>query len=204
MAQSKTANQGRRPGGTGTPSDGSGRHRNPLELAGRNEPPGTVLAGQPDQCVRRETAPALPDLPRDGPVRWEVNQLARRARRTGHRFGGRYHPAVVAPASTRLLLLPEPGALPNLGSCLVRGMLCRLSDDWKATHGHPLELAETFVDPEKHHGTVYRASNWAPVGLTKGYARGQGGSQDCRSGQGSPVLFLGFVWRGYSGLIRAS
>ena len=57
-------------------------------------------------------------------------------------------------------------------------MLRRLSDDWKAAYGHPLELAETFVDPEKHHGTVYRASNWAPVGLTKGYARGRGGYTD--------------------------
>ena len=69
-------------------------------------------------------------------------------------------------------------AFPNLGSCFVGGMLRRLSDDWKATYGHPLELAETFVDPEKHHGTVYRASNWAPVELTKGHARDRGGYTD--------------------------
>ena len=49
-------------------------------------------------------------------------------------------------------------------------MLRRLSDDWSATDGHPLRLAETFVDPEKHHGTVYWTATWAPVGLTKGHA----------------------------------
>ena len=81
-------------------------------------------------------------------------------------------------SNTRLLLLPEPGDSPNLCSRLVGGMLRRLSEDEKATFGQPLELAETFADPEKHHGTVFRASTRAPAGLTKGYARGRGGYTD--------------------------
>ena len=35
-------------------------------------------------------------------------------------------------SNTHQLLLPEPGAVPNLGSCPVVGILRRLSDDWKA------------------------------------------------------------------------
>ena len=73
--------------------------------------------------------------------------------------------------------LPEPCTFPNPGRYLAGGTLCRLRDNRKATSGHPLELAEAFMDPETHHGTVNRASNWAPpVGLTKGYASGRSGA----------------------------
>jgi hypothetical protein len=34
---------------------------------------------------------------------------------------------------------------------------------------------ETFVDPERYHGGVYRASNWQLVGHTKGFRRITGG-----------------------------
>ena len=79
-------------------------------------------------------------------------------------------------SNTRLLLLPKPGAFPfpNPGSYFVGGMLRRLSDDWQAKYGHPLELAETLVDPAQYQGTVYRASNWTSVGLSAGDSRGRG------------------------------
>ena len=32
-------------------------------------------------------------------------------------------------------------------------------------------LAETFVDPARFHGTVYRAANWVEVGRTRGFRR---------------------------------
>ena len=32
-------------------------------------------------------------------------------------------------------------------------------------------LLETFVDPERFHGGVYRAANWMELGLTQGYRR---------------------------------
>ena len=52
--------------------------------------------------------------------------------------------------------------------------LRRLSCDWLAHFGHPLELAETFVDPAQFGGTMYRAGNWIFVGRTRGFARSNG------------------------------
>ena len=37
---------------------------------------------------------------------------------------------------------------------------------------------ETFVDPERFHGTMYRAANWQCVGTTRGYRRVRGGYSD--------------------------
>ena len=36
-------------------------------------------------------------------------------------------------------------------------------------------LLETFVDPRRFHGTIYRAANWRYVGDTRGYRRTRGG-----------------------------
>ena len=35
-------------------------------------------------------------------------------------------------------------------------------------------LLETFCDPARFRGTVYRAANWTPVGETRGYRRRAG------------------------------
>ena len=32
--------------------------------------------------------------------------------------------------------------------------------DWERTYGHPIYFLETFIDPERFHGTCYRAANW--------------------------------------------
>ena len=76
--------------------------------------------------------------------------------------------------NTRFLLLTERGEVHNLGSCVMAKMLRRLSADWQRTWGHPLELAETFVDPRHFAGTIYRAGNWRAVGQSQGYARSNG------------------------------
>jgi hypothetical protein len=47
----------------------------------------------------------------------------------------------------------------------------RLVSDWQARFGHPVLLLETFVDPQRFHGGVYRAANWIELGLTQGYRR---------------------------------
>ena len=47
-----------------------------------------------------------------------------------------------------------------------------------------LEL-ETYVDPERYPGTVYRASNWRLVGSTKGYRRTR---EACSARTQSPKL----------------
>ena len=50
--------------------------------------------------------------------------------------------------------------------------------DWQARFGHPLLLLETFVDPRRFHGGVYRAANWIELGLTRGYRRTRAGYSD--------------------------
>ena len=48
--------------------------------------------------------------------------------------------------------------------------LRQLPDQWQEKHGHRPLLAETFTDLESFEGTCYKASNWQPCGLTKGFA----------------------------------
>ncbi len=76
--------------------------------------------------------------------------------------------------NTRFLVLPAASGTPNLASRALSLSLRRLSADWREAHGHPLELAETFVDPSRFRGVCYRASNWTPVGRTRGFARHNG------------------------------
>ena len=76
--------------------------------------------------------------------------------------------------NTRMLMLYSPGTIANLASCVMAANLRRLSDDWQAHFGHPLELAETFVNPSQFIGTMYRAGNWIFVGRTRGFARSNG------------------------------
>lgn len=72
--------------------------------------------------------------------------------------------------NSRFLILPE-GRLPNLGSRVLSLVARRIGRDWQARFGHPLFLIETFVDPSRFHGGVYRAANWLELGLTQGYRR---------------------------------
>ncbi|HEV7669859.1 MAG TPA: ISAs1 family transposase, partial [Thermoanaerobaculia bacterium] len=41
--------------------------------------------------------------------------------------------------------------------------------------GHPVWLAESFVDPERFAGTCYRAAGWIEVGRTQGFGRRSAG-----------------------------
>lgn len=41
--------------------------------------------------------------------------------------------------------------------------------------GHPVLLAETFVDPSRFRGTCYRAAGWTALGETRGFACDAGG-----------------------------
>ena len=87
--------------------------------------------------------------------------------------------------NTRFLALPA-GRLPNLASRVLALNLRRLSGDRQQIHGHPLLLAETFVDPARFTGTCYRAANWQAVGSTRGFARRNG--HDLAHGQPKQVL----------------
>ena len=51
-------------------------------------------------------------------------------------------------------MLPDPHAVPNLGSRVLALSVRRLAEDWRVVHGHPVVLAETFVDPRRFPGTL--------------------------------------------------
>ena len=72
--------------------------------------------------------------------------------------------------NSRFLILPD-WHIPNLGSRVLSLCQKRLSSDWQDTFGHPLVLLETFVDPQRFNGTVYKAANWLCVGETRGFRR---------------------------------
>jgi len=72
--------------------------------------------------------------------------------------------------NSRFLIVPH-WHVPNLGSRILSLCQRRLCGDWKQTFGHPVVLLETFVDPQRFRGTVYKAANWVYVGNTKGFRR---------------------------------
>lgn len=69
--------------------------------------------------------------------------------------------------NSRFLIVPWV-TIKNLAShVLSRSVRC-LKKDWEKHFGKQLLLLETFVDPEKFKGTVYKAANWIYVGQTYG------------------------------------
>jgi hypothetical protein len=72
--------------------------------------------------------------------------------------------------NSRLLIL-EKTRQPNLATQSLGAALRALPEQWEAQHGYRPLLAEAFTDLESHHGTSYKASNWQPLGHTKGCSR---------------------------------
>ena len=64
--------------------------------------------------------------------------------------------------ANKFLILPECAAA-NLAS-RVLGLSLRRLCDFRAMHGHPILIAETFVDPARFTGACYRAANWQALG----------------------------------------
>jgi len=87
--------------------------------------------------------------------------------------------------NTRFLVLP--GAhIKNLASKVLSVNLRRLSHDWQQRYGHPIHLAETFVDLSRFKATCYRAAGWIPLGETRGFARSGSGY----SAHGQPKMLF--------------
>lgn len=84
--------------------------------------------------------------------------------------GARHEHLHLVVNNVRFLVLPTVRQ-PNLASQVLGANLRRLAADWQARYGHPVLLAETFVDPARFRGTCYRASNWIEVGQSKGWAK---------------------------------
>jgi len=70
----------------------------------------------------------------------------------------------------RFLILPWV-RVAHLASHLLALATRRLSADWQARYGHPVWLAETFVEVERFAGTAYKAAGWRQLGLTTGRTR---------------------------------
>ena len=74
--------------------------------------------------------------------------------------------------NARFLVLPHCH-YPNLATRVMGLCLARLPQDWQARYGHPVWLAESFVDTQLFRGTAYKASGWSELGPTQGYGRCQ-------------------------------
>lgn len=74
-------------------------------------------------------------------------------------------------ANNTRFLIPDWVRVKHLASRILALNLRRLSADWERIYGHPIYLAETFVDISRFEGTCYRVANWVFVGQTKGSAK---------------------------------
>ena len=89
--------------------------------------------------------------------------------------------------NSRFLILPAHHHK-NLASQILSRCKRRIQQDWQDRFGYPLLLLETFVDPDRFHGTIYRASNWILLGSTNGYRRTREGYSERT--QSSKLVFL--------------
>ena len=75
--------------------------------------------------------------------------------------------------NSRFLILPGI-RIKNLASKILALNLKRICDDWQKAYGHPVILAETFVDHNRFSGTCYKAAGWLSLGKTRGFGRSAG------------------------------
>lgn len=79
--------------------------------------------------------------------------------------------------NVRFVLLPWI-RVKHLASKVLAQSVRGLSVHWQRRYGHPLVLAETFVETGRFAGTCYRAANWKEVGQSQGHAK-QGNRYRC-------------------------
>ncbi len=97
-------------------------------------------------------------------------KCASRDRFIGWNFRYQYDRLNLLANNSRFLILPGQH-VPNLASRIPSLCRKRLPGDWQVKFGHPILLLETFVDPSRFQGTVYKADNWTYVGDTRGFRR---------------------------------
>jgi hypothetical protein len=107
-------------------------------------------------------------------------KCAARDQYIGWDFRHQYDRLKLITNNSRFLILPE-WHYPNLGSRVLSLCEKRLPLDWREAFGHPVLLLETFVDPLRFHGTVYKAANWRYVGETRGFRRTREGYSNTAS-----------------------
>jgi len=90
------------------------------------------------------SAAAYPIRARDQWIGWNDNQ--RRVR------------LPLVASNARFCLLTDRGQYPNLASRVLALNGARLSQDWQEACGHPILLAESFVDTQLFGGAAYKAA----------------------------------------------
>jgi Domain of unknown function (DUF4338) len=119
-----------------------------------------ATVGEPWVALLAWGAAALKCQPRDAWIGWAPSLKWRRLHLIANNL--------------RFLILPD-WHRPNLASRILALNLKRLSADWERYYGHPILVAETFVDSARFQGTCYRAAGWQMLGTTRGFAkRGRG------------------------------
>jgi len=108
--------------------------------------------GRPVACLAWSSAPRHLGS-RDRYIGWSAEERGRNLRFLAY--------------NTRFLILPWV-KVEHLASHILGRTASRISADWQRIYGHPIYFLETFVDPERFHGTCYRASNWVVLGKTTG------------------------------------
>ena len=73
--------------------------------------------------------------------------------------------------NSRFLVLAAPGRWPNLASRVLKLACESLARDWQEHFGYPVQVVETFVDPQRFRGTCYQAAGWQALGPTQGFGR---------------------------------
>ena len=68
-------------------------------------------------------------------------------------------------------MVPDAARRPNLASQALGAALRALPGQFAAKYGFEPALAESFSDPELHEGTVYKATGWEKLALSKGFSR---------------------------------
>ena len=103
------------------------------------------------------SSPALHLKLRDRWLRWSPRQVKERRH--------------LVAQNSRFLVLAAPGQWPNLASRVLKLACQRLPQDWQEQFGYPVQVAETFVDPQRFRGTCYKAAGWQRLGPTLGFER---------------------------------
>ena len=71
----------------------------------------------------------------------------------------------------RRFLVLDSQRQPNLATRCMGLALRHVADHFEQKYQYRPLLAESFSDPQHHEGTIYKASNWTPLGFSKGFQR---------------------------------
>jgi hypothetical protein len=111
-----------------------------------------------------------------------ANHLKDREQWLGWNISQRRRRLALVANNSRYLILPGPDC-PNLASRVLALCCERLADDWQQAYGHPVLVAESFVDSQLFRGTCYKAQGWKLLGQTQGSGRSR---QDYYTAHGRP------------------